>query len=189
VQATDKNRTFVRNLVDEVTMSNQLNWRFFHKQILMKGASHFIFSGCPTTVVSLYGIASYLDVLILGCPAAGTRSLALNPAFDRFPLLIRPSFGFTDVAYFSNAFLSQNRYTHLSILRDDNYNFDTFLSQSIVLKVRTFNPTSFASTLLFPFSSQNSNLTAYTQLLKTAHDGTRGQPRRSLDPQAYTSLV
>ncbi|OQV12261.1 Atrial natriuretic peptide receptor 1 [Hypsibius exemplaris] len=133
----------------------------------------FLGVGCPSTAVALYGIADNLNTPILGCPAAGTASLALNPAFDRFPLLIRASYGFTDIVYFMNSFLKQNGYDHLAILRDDSYNFFNTLSKFALVKFKKINPVLSSNTFEYAFMSAQSTLESIKALISTADDVTR----------------
>ncbi|OQV12276.1 hypothetical protein BV898_13469 [Hypsibius exemplaris] len=131
--------------------------------------------GCPTTAIDLYGIAGFLDAPILGCPSAGIASLALNPNNNRFPLLIKTSFGFADVVNFFSHFFTLHNYKHICLLKDDTSAYFNLLSKFIFIKLRSVNPVLFYNTYEYDLFGITAAKDSFRSALKTANGLTRGK--------------
>ncbi|GAU95874.1 hypothetical protein RvY_07413-1 [Ramazzottius varieornatus] len=145
-------------------------------QLVRDGVECNVFLGitCPTTAISLYGIAENLNTPVLGCPAAGTAALLLNPRSlsGTLPLLIKASFGFVDIRAFTFSFLRENGYRHLSILRDESATFYSLMGKFFTLRTR--NDTQYGMDVQeFPFFNEETSLPNFKKLLKIADDVSR----------------
>src|SRR5689334_21982680 len=98
-----------------------------------------IVSGCPQTAISIYPIAKVWNIPILGVPGAGASSLALDPTADRFPLLLRTTFGLSQFARSFLLLLASFNYTHVTFLRDDSHSFYQLCSKYLMNSLKTRN--------------------------------------------------
>ena len=120
-------------------------------------------------------MAETYAIPMLGCPTAGVTSLSLNTTMSSYDFAQRIPFGFNRLAKFLHRFLREKHYLHLTILRDDSYNFFTVWSKFLVDYLRVNDPDMFKETTELLFYSIRSKKKDLEDLLTTADGISRGR--------------
>ncbi|OQV23021.1 Atrial natriuretic peptide receptor 1 [Hypsibius exemplaris] len=129
--------------------------------------------GCASSAVALYCVAEEYNIPMFACPGAGASSLALNGTRNRFPLLLRTSYGHSNLARAFSTFFSENNYSHISVFRDDSYTFHSLTSKYLMNYFRSNNPKIFRNSAEIPFFGKSITVDGIRALLEGAKNRSR----------------
>lgn len=101
-------------------------------------------------------------------------ALQIDATGTDFGLTILTGFGYTDMTNFIIRFLVLNRYTHITVIRDDSYSFFSILSDNFMRVTRDYYPAMYLNSVSVIIRTKRATLQMYKQLLVTANDRSRG---------------
>ncbi|OQV12266.1 Atrial natriuretic peptide receptor 1 [Hypsibius exemplaris] len=154
-------------------IQHRVTTNFLHLILSGVQCDAFVGIGCASSTVAMYAFSEELNVPMFACPGAGVASLALNSTRNRFPLMLRISYGYSDLGRSLSSFFDRYNYSHISLFRDDFYAFHSLTSKYLFNYFRLNNPKVFVNAVETAFIGKTLARDATRVLL----DGARNRSR------------
>lgn len=128
------------------------------------------YKGCGYNADSLYNLAEYMQIPMMGCPAAGFGAAADR---DRYSMTTRTSFTHKNTVNVFFRFCEMNGFRHVTVVQDDAVSF--YEQMTSVFNTELRKRTDLIQTITqVPFRSRDATNEQYERLLISGNQSSRG---------------